>query len=71
MKKRKSGVIMERMYNCKIICLCKKCQRIIKKCAECKLSVEKTSIWLSDNSEEFWNGYMGIYIKRVETYINN
>ena len=31
-----------KMYNCKNICLCANCERIVHNCAECRESVDNT-----------------------------
>jgi len=43
------------MHNCKNKCLCATCKRIIRNCAECKDSVEKTKECLSDGIKECKN----------------
>ena len=40
------------MYDCKKKCLCASCGKIIRNCAECKLSVKNTKICLNGGIKE-------------------
>ncbi len=41
-----------KMYNCNQSCLCKKCTRIKRNCAECKISVNKTKECLENGIKQ-------------------
>lgn len=40
---------MIKMYDCKNRCLCARCKNIVRNCAECKISVDRTKECLIKN----------------------